>query len=243
MAGQGQIFEYLARVFDHTQMDMQATYYQMVTLLTKPGDAFKSAYYRKRTKNQWARDDPAFVVVQAAFLIVATLAWAVALQVPIGIFSLLGVLTESVLLFWLLFGAAAATAGWWASNKYLRAAPHEQAVEQRVEWLYCFDIHCNAFFLLFLVLYVLQFFLLPLLGGSSFLALLCANTLWATAFGVYFYVSFLGYMALPFLDPNGCVVFLYPIGAVACVFVLAAALHPLGLGFNMTRVLVAHFAP
>lgn len=29
-------------------------------------------------------------------------------------------------------------------------------VEQRVEWQFAFDIHCNAFFILFLFLYVLQ---------------------------------------------------------------------------------------
>ena len=29
-------------------------------------------------------------------------------------------------------------------------------MEQEVEWLYAFDVHCNSFFLLFLVVYVLQ---------------------------------------------------------------------------------------
>ena len=29
-------------------------------------------------------------------------------------------------------------------------------VEQRVEWQFAFDIHCNSFFILFLFLYVLQ---------------------------------------------------------------------------------------
>lgn len=29
-------------------------------------------------------------------------------------------------------------------------------VEQRVEWQFAFDIHCNAFFILFIFLYVVQ---------------------------------------------------------------------------------------
>lgn len=29
-------------------------------------------------------------------------------------------------------------------------------VEQRVEWQFAFDIHCNSFFIMFLFLYVLQ---------------------------------------------------------------------------------------
>ena len=38
----------------------------------------------------------------------------------------------------------------------------------QVEWMYAFDIHCNSFFPLFLLLYVLQFFLLPFLLNGPF---------------------------------------------------------------------------
>lgn len=33
-------------------------------------------------------------------------------------------------------------------------SPH--GVEQEVEWLYSFDVHCNSFFCSFLITYVLQ---------------------------------------------------------------------------------------
>jgi hypothetical protein len=49
-------------------------------------------------------------------------------------------------------------------------AAHSHAVEQRVEWLYAFDIHCNAFFPLFIMLYVVQLILSPILlaqGGAG----------------------------------------------------------------------------
>lgn len=62
--------EYLARVGDYRQMDLDATFYQMVTLCTQPAKVYKSAYYRKQTKNRWARDDPAFAVIQLLFLLV-----------------------------------------------------------------------------------------------------------------------------------------------------------------------------
>ena len=136
-----QVSEYLQRLTDYGQMDWQAAYYQMVTIVTKPADAFKTAYYRKRTKNQWARDDPAFLVVQAGFLVGATLAYAAALGVGGGLFAYLELLFETVLVCWVGAGLAAATLGWWLANKYLRAPPHEQSVEQEVEWAYCFDIH------------------------------------------------------------------------------------------------------
>ena len=47
-------------------MDFDSCFDQMVTLLN-PGDmdkVYKLANYRKKTKNQWARDDPAFALVQ-----------------------------------------------------------------------------------------------------------------------------------------------------------------------------------
>ena len=252
-----QVSQFLHRLADVGQMDWQAAYYQMVTIVTKPADAFKTAYYRKRTKNQWARDDPAFLVVQAAFLAAATLAYAVALGVPPGLFTYVELLFETVALGWLGAGAALASIGWWFSNKHLRAPPHEQSVEQEVEWAYCFDIHCNAFFALFLVLYPLQFGLLPLLlagesssgggaagagaGGGSFFALILANTLWAFGAAAYFYITFLGYMSLPFLDPNGCVYFMYPIGLIVLLYLSSIGLYPIGYGFNMARVAIGYF--
>lgn len=63
--------EYFARVIDYRQMDLDATFYQMVTLCVQPSKVYKSAYYRKQTKNRWARDDPAFAVIQLLFLLVS----------------------------------------------------------------------------------------------------------------------------------------------------------------------------
>jgi hypothetical protein len=62
-----------------------------------------------------------------------------------------------------------------------------------VEWLYSFDIHCNAFFPLFLILYVLQYFLLPFLLTEGFLPTLVSNSLYCVAFCYYHYITFLGY--------------------------------------------------
>jgi hypothetical protein len=67
------------------------------------------------------------------------------------------------------------------------------SVEQEVEWLYAFDIHCNSFFPFFVLMYVVQFFLSPLIIGPDFLACLLANSLYAFAGGYYVYITFLGY--------------------------------------------------
>jgi len=65
-------------------MDFEATFDQMVALLsTEPGSVYKSFYYRKQTKNQWARDDPAFVFVQFIFVAVSKLTTFVCAYVAI----------------------------------------------------------------------------------------------------------------------------------------------------------------
>ncbi len=106
--------------------------------------------------------------------------------------------------------------------------------------LYAFDVHCNSFFPLFLLLYgtvvclhghsalhrmtatnvslhrlcaagrhpkkaavdlaVLQFLLSPVLLWRSFLSAALSNALYIFALGVYNYLNFMGYSALPFLE-------------------------------------------
>ena len=77
-----------------------------------------------------------------------------------------------------LVGVVVASASWWFANARLRVPPTVHNVEQRVEWLYAFDVHCNSYFPLFLVVYVIQFFLVPVLLKPIFLSTLLANTLY-----------------------------------------------------------------
>merc|ERR1712157_335357 len=95
----------------------------------------------------------------------------------------------------------------------------------------------NAFFPLFVLLYVVQFFLLPFVLGNSFFALLISNTLYAAAFSIYFYITHLGYRALPFLSNTE--VFLFPIVAVFAIYFVNMIGFPFGIGFNASR-LTAH---
>lgn len=71
------------------------------------------------------------------------------------------------------------------------------AVEQKVEWAYAFDVHCNSFFPVFLILYVLQFFFMPLLQRSNWISILVGNTMYLCATVWYIYGTFLGYNGKP----------------------------------------------
>ncbi|KAG7349802.1 UNC-50 family protein [Nitzschia inconspicua] len=225
---------YLSRLADFRQMDIQSALDQMKTLLsTRPHVVYKTAYYRKQTKNHWARDDPAFVALQFIFLVISCIAYAISFRAPFmeGVAFLL----YSVLFNWLGAGLIVASLGREVANRHLTDHKSNSHVRQSVEWLYAFDIHCNAFFPVFVLLYGVQFFLLPLVLGTSLVALLLSNTLYAAALAWYWYITHLGYRALPFLSQTE--VFLFPIAAVALVYVLNLVGYPFGLGWNASRLL------
>lgn len=160
-------------------------------------------------------------------------------------------------LLWVIFvdcigsGLAVATLLWWASNRFMRTDT-VHGVEQRLEWAYAFDVHCNAFFPLLLVVHIVQLFLLPvILSSFGFLSLLLGNTLWLVGLMYYVYITFLGYngaalgacvdavahatpadrspsvavAAMPFLDRNRTVMLLYPGAAFVLIYILSLVLQ------------------
>merc|ERR1712226_1760874 len=117
---------------------------------------------------------------------------------------------------------------------HLAGTQSSSHVKQSVEWLYAFDIHCNSFFPMFCLLYVVQFFSLPLVLGQSLFSLLASNTLYAAAFSWYWYITHLGYRSLPFLSNTEA--FLFPVAAIALVYVLNLVGYPFGMGWNASRL-------
>ncbi|MEW5315733.1 MAG: hypothetical protein WDW38_007140 [Sanguina aurantia] len=222
---QGYLSTYFRRIIKPKQMDMEYTFWLMLQLLLSPKTAYRHTAYHKQTKNQWARDDPAFVVVCCLLVAAASTAYCVTYGDSLW-HSLLTVLSAVVVDF-LLLGCAVATAGWLISNRFLRKRNlHHHQVEQHVEWLYAFDVHCNSYFPLFLLLYVLQFLLSPLLLMRSFVSNALSCALYAGALAYYHVLSFLGYSSLPFLEHTE--VFLWPIGAIfLCIpFAILSGFNP-----------------
>ncbi|XP_077225226.1 UNC-50 family protein [Tasmannia lanceolata] len=219
--------QYLRRIIKWQQMDIEYTFWQMFHLCTSPKVVYQHTKYHKQTKNQWARDDPAFVVICSLLLVVATSAYCAAYDGSMAhaVFTILSV----VFFHFLVIGVILATCCWFLANAYLREeASSSHVVEQHVEWLYAFDVHCNSFFPTFVVLYVIQYFVSPLLVAHGFIPVLLSNLLFMVAVSYYHYLNFLGYDVLPFLDRT--TFFLYPIGFVII-------LSPLLIlsGFNPTR--------
>ncbi|CAI5466733.1 unnamed protein product [Closterium sp. Yama58-4] len=231
---QSSLPQYLRRIVKWQQMDAEYCFWQMLHLCLTPRVVYQHTKYHKQTKNQWARDDPAFVVISAMLLAISASSYCVAYGHGI---AQAGLTVFSVVVFdFLLIGAAIATLCWFVCNRYLRdsggVASH--AVEQKVEWLYAFDVHCNAYFPLFVLLYVVQYFLSPLLLAPGFIPLLLSNTLYLVAFSYYHYLNFLGYDVLPFLDKT--TVLLYPMPLLLLLFPISLLSR-----FNPTQFALSYY--
>ena len=67
---------------------------------------------------------------------------------------------------------------------------------------------------------LLQYFLLPLLLNDGFAIAFISNLLYFIAVGTYFYVSFLGFLTLPFVSKEIVSIVLAPIVFFAFFFLL-----------------------
>ncbi|OWF43985.1 protein unc-50 homolog [Mizuhopecten yessoensis] len=216
--------KYLKRLFKFRQMDFEYAFWQMIYLFVAPQKVYRNFQYRKHTKDQWARDDPAFLVLLSFWLIASSIGFALVLGLTfVGFlkFILWVVLVDCVGV-----GLLIATLFWFITNKYMILAPPRG---QDVEWGYAFDVHLNAFFPLLMILHLFQLiFLLPLINQDHFIGLLIGNTFWLVAIFYYIYITFLGYSALPFLRNTRTL--LFPLTGVILLYILS-----LVIGWNFSR--------
>ncbi|KAK3798779.1 hypothetical protein RRG08_040611 [Elysia crispata] len=207
--------KYFRRLFKFRQMDFEYAFWQMIYLFISPQKVYRNFQYRKQTKDQWARDDPAFLVLLTFWLCASSIGFAVSLN--------LGVVGGIKFLLWVIFvdcigvGLIIATLFWFLTNRYMLINPPRG---QDVEWGYAFDVHLNAFFPLLMILHFFQLpFLNYVINKDMFFSRFFGNTFWLVALGYYIYITFLGYSALPYLKNTR--VLLFPMSAVILVYILS----------------------
>lgn len=185
---------YLKRLRNFNSLDFETALWEMANLLLRPKRVYKSLFYQTQTRNKWSRDDPSFIIVLSFFLTISAVFWGVVYSNGVlGVLKL--VLYMVVVDFWVL-GAVIATISWFGVRKCLMVDPKS---EDMLEWSYCFDIHCNAYLIIWVSLYLLQFFILPILRFNNFFSTLLGNLLYLGALSYYSLITFYGYNALPFL--------------------------------------------
>lgn len=212
------------RVVRFQQLDFELAAWQLTYLCISPRRVYRNVYFHKQTKNTWARDDPAMIILISAFLCVAAVAWSVTYS--LGPLQWLRLAAVMVLRDYLGVGVVVATLLWLAAP-LLSLAPTLHHADSRLEWAYAFDVHSNAFFPFALVLYLLQAVLAPILTHDRWLAMWLGNTLYLVALSQYVYVTYLGMNALPFLVRSE--VLLAPLLPLFVGYVVSL------LGFNVAK--------
>ncbi|KAI0041514.1 UNC-50-like protein [Auriscalpium vulgare] len=221
------------RLLKFQQMDFELAAWQLTYLCLAPKRVYRNVYFHKQTKNTWARDDPAILILIAGCLVVSSIVWSV-----VWSYTAVSALRLAFLMIFrdfLLVGIAMATLLWFFANRVLLSPPtHSTPADTSVEWAYAFDVHTNAFFPLYLTLYLAQLFLVPVIVKNNWLCLLVGNTLYLAAFAQYIYGVYLGLNALPFLIRTELL--LAPLLPLFVGYIVSL------LGFNVgRRVLTAYF--
>lgn len=214
----------MRKMFKFDQMDFQFAAWQMFYLFVAPQKLIKLFRARKCSKSQYARDDPAFLVLFAAILCVTStcLAYFV-LTLSIG--ELFVFLLYVIFIDCIGIGLVIATCFWFVTNTFMKPKSNPQDVE----WAYCFDIHLNAFFPPLVLLHFFQLFFENIIDHGGFFGLLLGNTFWLSACVYYIYITFLGYNALQLL--NNMKYFLVPIPCIFFVYVVSLCIN-----WNVTKM-------
>ncbi|KAL5514463.1 hypothetical protein ACEPAG_2551 [Sanghuangporus baumii] len=180
------------------QMDFELAAWQLTYLCLAPKRVYRNVYFHKQTKNTWARDDPAILVLIGACLIVSAVAWSIVWYY--SPWEAIRLAFYMIFRDFLLVGFVIATIIWFISNTFLLSPPsHANPSDTAVEWAYAFDVHTNAFFPFYLTLYLAQLFLVPIVLKDNWVCLWVGNTLYLAGFAQYMYGVYLGLNALPFL--------------------------------------------
>ncbi|KAJ3187717.1 hypothetical protein HDU85_006110 [Gaertneriomyces sp. JEL0708] len=186
----------------------------MFYLCFSPKRVYRFVGYHRQTKNQWARDDPAFLALLIICLTITAIVYGIVYHQ--GFLGTLKLILWMVFVDYILVGCIIATVLWFFCNKFLLHHPLHTPV-QRAEWAYCFDVHSNAFFPMFLITYVLQLILIPVVTRDAWISTFVGNTMYLIAMAWYIYVTYLGYNVLPFLKSQN--IFLYPLPLIFIFYV------------------------
>ncbi|CAH8523104.1 unnamed protein product [Heterobilharzia americana] len=219
---------YFRRLIHVRHMDFEYAIWQMCQLFVGPQRVFRNFRYRKCSRQQWARDDPAFLVLMMGFLLFTSLGFSVCMS--------LNVIQAIEFVLWVVFvdfisiSLLQATFFWIITNHFFidpskvrsihfSTLASDTETNPQVEWGYAFDVHLNGFFVALCILHLLQLPFLYMILNNWFIGRLLGNTFWLASFIYYTYITFLGYRALPFLKST--TVLLWPITVAVVIYIVS----------------------
>lgn len=200
----------LKRLFKPNTLDFETATWEVFHLIVNPKKMHRSIYTYRQQNNRgssYARDDPSFLILLTGLLSILAVAWGLAYSPHI--WDIVKLLFNMVLVDFYLNGVIVASLSWLLVNmlvnrlfSILRVFSMSSTYGVNyVDWGFCFDVHCNGFLMIWLLLYLLQFFLLPLISNKkSSISLILGNSLYFGAVAHYLVITFYGFNALPFLN-------------------------------------------
>ncbi|WWC86883.1 uncharacterized protein L201_001762 [Kwoniella dendrophila CBS 6074] len=190
----------LRRLTKFRSMDFELAFWQLTYLVVAPRRVYKQTYHHKQTKNQWARDDPAMLLLIAGCLAVAGVSWSILYKYSIT--ETISTILLMIFRDFLLSSLIIAFLFYIISNKLLVStlAATTGVLDNKVEFSYSFDVAVNSFFPWFLSIYIGLLPLSTIVVKSNWICLWVGNTLFLIASVQYIYVTYLGYAALPFIN-------------------------------------------
>ncbi|WRT64750.1 uncharacterized protein IL334_001684 [Kwoniella shivajii] len=230
----------LRRLTKFRSMDFELAFWQLTYLVVAPRRVYKQTYHHKQTKNQWARDDPAMLLLIAGCIGAAGIAWSILYRFQ----PLKALYTISIMIFrdFLLFSLITSFILYTISNKLLITSSSSssssssslQLSDNKVEFAYSFDVAVNSFFPFFLTVYIGLLPIIAVVTKDNWVCLWVGNTLFLIAQVQYIYVTYLGYVALPFVARSE--ILLSPLLPIFGGYLLSL------LGFNIAKhALEAYF--
>ncbi|KAG5492814.1 hypothetical protein JKF63_01394 [Porcisia hertigi] len=219
---------FVRRAVQVDQMEMDSALAQMYSLCVKPSLVSKMSRARRMTKGHYYRDDPAFLMLQLLFIVVASIARWLLLDLTRSL-----VRTLFVAVAWYVLGGLGMACVWRAvaviylsscststqggvSTGTTSAFGVDSVVDylrSDLDWRYAFDVHCNGYFTFFMWTEVIAYFLAPLMHMSW-----VSNAIVSIGVTTYLYNVFLGYLEIPTLAYQQRL--LYPVPIVGLLFFL-----------------------
>mmetsp|Transcript_5161 Transcript_5161/g.5298 ORF Transcript_5161/g.5298 Transcript_5161/m.5298 type:complete len:279 (-) Transcript_5161:28-864(-) len=195
------LMDYLKKLLYFSQIDFHSAYVQLLYCF-KPQEINEVARVRKHLKNQWARDDPGFVLVILLNIILTSVAYCLAFNSMDRLFS---VVFKQFFLYFLVFGLAISFVLRYLIETYYKNEDLTMNKIQNIEYFYAFDIHSNSFVPFYFCVSTVQFILLPILVNDGKASLVLGNTLYATGSLFYLMVTTSGYFSLPYIKRTSTV--------------------------------------
>lgn len=188
------------RLFKPTTLDFETAIWEIFHLIINPKKMYKTHYYYKQSTGNYTRDDPSFLILLTSFLSVSAIAWGLAYS-PYFV-DIVKLILYMVVIDFYLTGFVISTVLWFIINRLFNS--RSSSGLNYVEWGFCFDIHCNSFLIIWCLLYIVQFLLLPVLRiKESIFALFLGNSLYFGSVGYYFLITLYGFNSLPFVTSTG----------------------------------------